>query len=326
MEGGQGVRFYSLAAALLFVATGLAGAKPEDHKPGKDKSAATVTPAPAKPRPKLDPQKDFITEFKFSLDRGKASATKLNEADLKAIAATLEKRLPILSVEPGEVEVVSIDDIRVRVPYSRLPAGALRQFTRPGQFAVRRLEDIHTSLNPGGDFVIESRNINGVFEMRFLNRRTSKRIPAQEYIENCPVLVATEDIEADSARRVGEGVQMSVRVLLNEEGTKRFRSFQKKPGRMAAMVLDGQVLSINAVTQKYREPKRKRGEPREETLDELDISAGFGNADEAGFLANVLNSGALPYPLKLVSQGLMGGKQLPPDEEEDDSNPLLDGT
>ena len=73
---------------------------------------------------------------------------------------------------------------------------------------------------------------------------------------------------------------------------------------------------MNAVTVKYRPPKRKRGEPRDISLDEIDILAGFTDAEEAGYLANVLNSGALPYPLKLVSQGIMGDKTPPPDEEE----------
>ena len=329
-------RAAALAALLLILVVGVAVAKPEERKPAKEGAAAPGTPAPAKPRPKLDPVKDFIMEYRFALDpvgeppspeadrfgprpvtRSAASpALRAGDLDLKAIAAVLEKRLPILSLDPGEVEVVSPTDLRVRVPFARMSRGALKQFVRAGQLEVRRLDDIMTTLNPGGKYLIDTLNVNGAYSLRFRDRRSNKVISAKEYALRCPLLADTGDMEPDSAHRVGEGVQMGVRVQLNERATKRLRDFQKKPGRMAAVFLDGELLSVNAVTEKFRPPKRKRNEPRDETLDEIDITAGFGNSEEAGYLANVLNSGALPYPLKVVSQGIMGGKTAPPLEEE----------
>ncbi len=38
----------------------------------------------------------------------------------------------------------------------------------------------------------------------------------------------------------------------------------------------------------------------------LDLSGGFETLEEAGYLAAVLNSGALPFPLSVVSTRLVG--------------------
>lgn len=102
---------------------------------------------------------------------------------------------------------------------------------------------------------------------------------------------ATADIQ--NSGKTGLGNQVVVRLQFDEEGTKLFSELTSaNVGKQIAIFLDGQVLSAPTVQTAI-------------TNGEAVISGSF-TADTAKELATRLNSGALPVPIKLISQQNVG--------------------
>ncbi|HEX3099418.1 MAG TPA: preprotein translocase subunit SecD [Patescibacteria group bacterium] len=102
---------------------------------------------------------------------------------------------------------------------------------------------------------------------------------------------ATADIQ--SAGKGSISNEVVVRLQFDEEGTKLFSEItSKNVGKQVAIFLDGKVLSAPTVQTAI-------------TNGEAVISGNF-TADSAKELATRLNSGALPVPIKLISQQNVG--------------------
>jgi preprotein translocase subunit SecD len=248
-------------------------------------------------------QEDFTTEVRLGLDHERPVARKLGAGDLKAIESVLTKRLPILGSKKGTVEARSLDDIRVRVQSGRVGDPEARMFARQGLLEFRYLEDVQTALNPRGRYLFDEINIQGDSRLRFRDRKTDKVLPLPEFLARCPLILSNEDLEPDAAQRVTGDTLMAVRVEFNSRSAKRLEQFLKKPGRLLAIVLDGEMISMNTVAERPK-TDRKDKDARVQVA-QIDIGGGFGSAAEAAYLAAVFNSGPLPCPLSVRSRQIV---------------------
>jgi preprotein translocase subunit SecD len=251
-------------------------------------------------------QDSFTTEVKLAVDRARTDVKKLRPTDTKTLEEVLKKRAPMLGAKDGKVDVRSFDDIRVRVLADKVEPSQLRMLGRPGQLELRYLENVQTSLNPKARYYVDVLSIQDKTTIRFRDRETNLPVAAPEFVRRCPLILSNADLEPDSAKVVGSGLLMAVRVRFTPRATRRLEGFTGKPGRLLAVMLDGELLSINAVTRKVNSGK-KGGQKGDSDVDlsELDLSGGFGTAEEAGYLALVLNSGPLPFPLTVVSNAIV---------------------
>lgn len=328
-EAHRGRRRLLLAALLLpaAVPAGAGRSREAAGRPGTRPAGPGAATEPEPPLAEPDPVANFVTEARFALEEpAGARGVRSAEAEPAALLRVLRRRLPILSTEPGMVEVKSTSDIRVRVVAPRLRAHQLRQFCRRGLLEIRSLDEIHSNLNRNGRYLLETININGQYTLRFRDRRTNRPVSTAEMLARSELLASNADLEPGSAQRLGEGLTMVVRVQLTAEASARLRRFTSRPGRFAAIGLDGELASLHAVTEDTRKRRARRGrrrdaEPEEDGFSTVDIAGGFAGSEDAGYLAAVFNSGALPAPLRLLSQGLLGGKTPPP---EDGDLPLSD--
>ena len=269
-------------------------------------------------------QKDFVQELKLAVDRKSAPDARLRPGDERVIEEVLKKRLRILSPDGGSVTVTAPDQILVKATGGKSISDAqLRQFTRPGRLELRHLDDIRTSLNDDARYVVETIHVQNRSVMRFRDTRTGRAVPLEEFLKRCPVLASTDDIEPESARLVS-GLFVGVRVEFKEKTARRLEAFSATPGRIVAVVLDGEVIALNGASRPVYRPVRGEQRPketreerqarkqREKELEEarkreargLDITGGYASEEEAAYLARVLNSGALPAPLMVVSKSL----------------------
>ena len=257
-------------------------------------------------------------EIRLSVDATKGKAAKLSEADVKRLAEVLEKRLPIFATMGGRVEVRSPSDIRMRVPGHEVLPSQLQFLTRIGKLEVRHLDEVRTSVNPGGRYFLDVRTISdvngGAPAIRFRDSRADRVIPGGEFLPRCPLVLSNEDLLPDSAQRVGNGALIGVRVQFNPKGSRRLERLMKKPGRLLAIALDGEIVSINAVTSRGTPRKKGEADEEEEEVQQIDILAGFNTPEEAVYLATVFNSGVLPAPIKVVSAKLAADEAPEPDK------------
>lgn len=248
----------------------------------------------------------FFTELRLraaEADRGK----KRSEAGPGKLEPILEKRLGIFPGGGGSVRVDGPEFV-MRVPGADVADTQLQSLTRIGRLELRHLEDVRTGLNPHGRFLLDVLDIQDISpnarqQIRFRDSRTNGLVSTGEFLKRCPLIVDSGDLEPDSARRLGSGLLSSVQFRFNRRGSDRLERFTSRPGRLMAIVLDGEIVGMNAVAQKIARPK-KPDETRE--LEQLEITGGFRVPEEADYLAVVLNSGPLPTPLRVVSKKVLG--------------------
>lgn len=257
-------------------------------------------------------QGSVAVELRLGVDRTRVRVEKLRKTDAPLLKEVLESRVEAIAGAAGAVEVQDRDEIRVRVPLEKLTSEQARALTRPGKLEFRSLADVHSNLNPDGRYLIDVLSVQGESQLRFRDRRTSQPIATERLIAKSPLLFGNEDLEPDGAHLAGTAF---VRVRLNERATRRLKQFVKKPGRLMAVVLDGEILAINAAVTPIASPRRPKGKkrkgqdpatspadaPDDDTV-ALDVPGNFAKPEEAALMVGVLNSGVLPYPLAVRSQ------------------------
>lgn len=251
------------------------------------------------------------TELKLGLDHTKVQADKAGKLDEAELAEILGRRVSTLAGKKGRVKVVGVDEIRVRVPLERLSDAQAQMLTRPGKLEFRSLDDVQTNLNPKGRYLINVLTIQGKATMRFQDRRNNQQVETMKVVEKAPLLFSNDDLEPNGAAAMINGAL--VRARLTEGASKRLEEYLRKPGRMIAVVLDGEVVAVNAgittvtARRKGKDKERKKEDEVEEKKpdpvgSEIDIPGGFSTPEEASLLAGVLNSGVLPFPLTVRSK------------------------
>jgi preprotein translocase subunit SecD len=251
------------------------------------------------------------TELKLGLDHTKVRADKVGKLDEAALTDVLDRRVSALAGGSGKVKVVGVDEIRVRVPLERMTDAQAQMLTRPGKLQFRSLDDVQTNLNPDGRYLINVLTIQGKATLRFQDRRSNQPVETTKVVEKASLLFTNDDLEPNGAQAVGNGALVKAR--LTERASKRLEEYLRKPGRMIAVVLDGEVVAVSAgittVTprRKGKDKERKSEAPAEEKKpepvgSEIDIPGGFSTPEEASLLAGILNSGVLPFPLTVRSK------------------------
>ncbi|MGV3722796.1 MAG: hypothetical protein ACO1SX_17975 [Actinomycetota bacterium] len=262
------------------------------------------------------------TELKLGVDRTRVKVGKLSKIDAPALQEVLEKRVAAGAGSEGEVEITDRDDIRILVPLEKLTDQQLRLLTQPGRIEFRALEDVYSNLNPGGRYMIDVLTVQDETTLRFRNRQTNQQVQTSTLLAKSPLLFNNADFAPEGAHLLGNSV---VRVRLNEKATGRLKQFLKKPGRLMAVVMDGEVLAINAsvtpiAPPRSRKKRKKKAEPgvlgAEPMAEEpnpnagiVDIPAAFTRPEEAAQLAGMINAGVLPYPLTVRSRRIVAESQ-----------------
>lgn len=257
-------------------------------------------------------QQDFVTELHLAVDPAPLRGKKPDPRRVSAIEDVLKKRLVILGEQGTSVKVNSPEDIVIRAPLTRVAEVQQRMLGRIGRLEIRHLEEVQTNFNPDGRYLVEIVTVEDRSPtpteplIRFVDRRARVPVPAAEMIKRCPLLLTESDLEPGSARRVGDALAV-VRVKLTERASDRLQRFGLRPGRLLAVVLDGELLAIHSANpgdQPRRSSRDRRKSTSEDEPDpraDLAITGGFRGPYEAGYLAAVLNSGPLPYKLVVLS-------------------------
>lgn len=250
-------------------------------------------------------------DLKLGVDHTKVQADKVGKLDEAELEEILGRRVSTLSGKKGRVKVVGVDEIRIRVPLEHLSDAQTQMLTRPGKLEFRSLDDVQTNLNPKGRYLINVLTIQGKATIRFQDRRRNQAVDTMKVVEKAPLLFSNEDLEPNSAAPMVNGALVKAR--LTEPASRRLEEYLRKPGRMIAVVLDGELVSVNVgittVTARRKgkgKDRKKEDEVEEKKPDavgsEIDIPGGFSTPEEASLLAGVLNSGVLPFPLTVRSR------------------------
>jgi SecD/SecF fusion protein len=159
-------------------------------------------------------------------------------------------------------------------------------------------KNVQTQKNPSGKYVmtVTSGGEGESDTYRFSDAVTKKPVTHKDVIENSELIVTGKDLKSNSkadfdVSRPGEVV---VRFDFKSDGAAKFAEFTRNHvGDILAIVLDDVVISAPNI-----EGPIEGGEGQ--------ISGGFKDMREARLLAQLLNAGSLPVPLKPVQMQIVG--------------------
>lgn len=232
---------------------------------------------------KIPYKQDFKIHLGLDLQGGshlvyQADFKNVSQADkadaLNAIRDTIERRVNSFGVSEPLVQVSGQDQIIIELPGIKDINQAIAQIGATPTLEFRVQNPNPPSVTPDANGAITA-NIDDVWIPTGLSGKQLQK--------------ASVDFQTGS----GLANQVVVRLQFNSEGTKLFSDITnanlKKP---VAIFLDGQVISAptvqNAIT------------------DGVAVITGNFTVDQAKQLATRLNSGALPVPIKLISQQNVG--------------------
>lgn len=196
---------------------------------------------------------------------------------LAAIRDTLERRVNSFGVSEPQVQVAGGDQIIIELPGIKDVNEAIKQIGQT-PYLEFKLENPNPQVQPGADGKVTLD-------------------PSQQFVptglSGKQIKKATADLQGSGSSRSTVSNQVVVRLEFNSDGQKLFSDITSKNiGKRLAIFLDGQLLSA---------PTIQNAIP-----DGIAIISGNFSVQEARALATRLNSGALPVPIKLISQQTVG--------------------
>ncbi len=192
---------------------------------------------------------------------------------INAVRNTIERRVNSFGVAEPLVQVNGKDRIIIELPGIKDINQAINQIgaTPTLEFKVQNPNPAEATISASGTAVVDP-------DASWISTGLSGK----------QLTKATVDLQQ------GQGLgQVVVKLQFNSEGTKLFSEITSaNVGKPVAIFLDGQILSAPTVQQAI--------------TDGTAVISGNFSIDQAKALATSLNSGALPVPIKLISQQNVG--------------------
>jgi preprotein translocase subunit SecD len=235
---------------------------------------------------KIPYERTFTSHLGLDLQGGshlvyQADFSSVGEVDkrdaMNAVRETIERRVNSFGVSEPLVQVQGEDQVVVELPGIKDINEAIKLIGQTPllEFKIQTpQEELQPTIGPDGQLTIDP---NSAWKSTGLSGKHLKS--------------ATADYLQTSTGAIGN--QMVVKLQFDEEGTKLFSEItQANVGKQIAIFLDGELISA----------------PKVETAitDGQAIINGQFTAATAKELATHLNSGALPIPIKLISQQNVG--------------------
>jgi preprotein translocase subunit SecD len=207
------------------------------------------------------------------------------------ILQVLNNRINAFGLAGSTITAQSNSRFLVQIPDGSMES--LRQLIRPGHLEFRWLKEARTPVNPTGPYEVlmqPPRTAGSRTHFAFRSAQSGEPVPTSTVLQSSPVIVTGSDLlpvsklELYPSRR-----EPVISIAFSPAGTKAFADFTRDHfGHMLAVVLDGELLTAPRIASPI--------------LDGKGILPGeFKTVGEARTMAQLLNSGALPVPLKPVT-------------------------
>jgi protein-export membrane protein SecD/preprotein translocase SecF subunit len=235
----------------------------------------------------------------FEPDDTKPDGQNVPADKILRVRDVLESRVNSFGLSGAEVRLKGDKQILVMLPGAKNPKEALGIISKVAQLEFRHLRNVQSERNANGRYRMSE--IKGdptkgeADEYQFTDTIENKKVPVDQVLEDSPLILKGNLLRPNSKPQLSpSNGQPYVEFELNPEGAKVFGDFtSENQGEILAVVLDGKVITAPNI----REPI---------TEGHGQISGGFKNMGEARVLANLLNSGSLPVPLRAAETQVVG--------------------
>jgi SecD/SecF fusion protein len=217
---------------------------------------------------------------------------------MKSVRRTIQNRVKGLGgVTEPRVVIQGEDRLVVELPGVKDPDAALEQIKSTAALEFYYLRDVQNANNPLGKWRIEStgRDERGYIFIGPRGETIDSLKQPEEVLEkvvdvkNNPPVLTGKYLLPNAKANLNQKNQAVVSIEFNREGTEIFRRFTRAHvGDYLAVFFDGKLLTAPTINEPIPSGK-------------AEIS-GFRSLQEARRMAEFLNAGALPIPLKVIAK------------------------
>jgi len=232
-------------------------------------------------------------------DDTKEDGKKVAPDTMKIVRDVLESRVNSFGLSGTEVRLKGDRQVVILLPGVKNPQEALNSISKTAQLEFRHLNNVSTDRNPNARYKMTHKPgnpaLNEPDSYSFVDSATNKPVEQKEVVEQAPLILKGNYLKATSEAQINPtNGQPQVTFEFNAEGTQRFATFtSENTGEILALVLDDKIISAPNINEPITEGHGQ-------------ISGGFATMAEARVLANLLNSGALPVPLRAAETQFVG--------------------
>lgn len=225
-------------------------------------------------------------------DTAKLQGQTIDDEMMESVRRVLETRVNSFGLSGTEVRLKGDRQILVLLPGAKNPQEALDTISKVAQLEFRHLNNVQSERNPGARFKMDviTGNASRGEPDRYVFRDTaenSKEVLQAVVLKDSELILKGDSLKPTSVARIDpSNGQPYVSFEFKSDGARIFGNFTSdNVGEFLAVVLDNEVISAPRINEPITEGQGQ-------------ISGGYKNMAEARVLANLLNSGALPIPLK----------------------------
>lgn len=231
-------------------------------------------------------------------DPTKLDNPNVSRETMDLVRNVIENRVNSFGLSGTEVRLKGENQVLVVLPGAKNPDEALKTISTVAQLEFRYLANVRTSKNPGPRYrmdVAQGDAAKGDPDTyKFFDTQTNQPVPQEEVLKESELILRGNLLLPKSQAMIDPtSGRPLVTFELNGEGAKTFGDFTSNHvGEILAVVLDKAIISAPVIN-----------EPITEGHGQITGSKTMG---EGRVLANLLNSGALPIPLRPAETQYVG--------------------
>ena len=233
-------------------------------------------------------------------DPTKEGGQNVDVATMRLVRDVIDKRVNAFGLAGTDVRLKGDRQVLVLLPGARNPDEAQRILTTVAQLEFRHLADVQSQRDPGARYKMDVRSGDpkkGETDTYTFTDTENADKPVDEkvVIENSQLIVKGNSLKATSRAQLDPNTgNPLVTFEFQPDGARVFGDFTTDHVQeILAIVLDNKIISAPSINEPI-------------TNGQGQISGGFKNMVEARVLANLLNSGALPIPLRPAETQTVG--------------------
>ncbi len=228
-------------------------------------------------------------------DESKTPATEtITPETINAVKNVLENRVNSFGLSGADVRVKGDRQVLISLPGASNKEDVLKSLTSVAQLEFRHLNNAQSKNNPGARYRMTVKTGNASKgepdSYSFTDSADGdKAVDQAMVIAAAPLILRGDSLKPESRPEINpSNGEPLVTFALKDEGARTFANFtSENQGEILAIVLDNKIVSAPNIDEPITEGNGI-------------IRGGFTTIAEAKVLANLLNSGALPIPMKPV--------------------------
>lgn len=214
---------------------------------------------------------------------------KWSQQDLNSVIRIVRNRVDSSGVSEPLIQPKGEDQVIVELPDLKNQDEFLATLQSTARLEFRHLKDVKNDRHPMAKYRMEmSRADDGSENYEFFDAQGNK-VDQKKVLDESPLVLTGDDLEPKAAAgKDSQNFQTTVNLTFTATGKKKFADFTRRNvNEYLAAVMENKILSAPTI--------------RVPILDgRAVIEGGFKSVDEAQRLAEFLNAGALPVPLKVI--------------------------